>query len=397
MYNIVEYKLYQKLYLLYNQTKDGVKMGDKMNNLFDFATSELSQDAILCWCINWFNVNDKYMKKMSKEVIKLLMDVDIEKEENIYIYQQISKSDILLYFPINKIAWIIEDKVYTSEHGKQINRYKKAIQALNDNKKRELHLGDSYDIKTTFFKTGFFYDDDKIVEADKLVKGIELYEILEKYREFSIILDMYCEYFKKWYIDWYDQHKNYQDISQANHWEWNISQYTIAQYTFIRKIFDESRWKGKEGSKNNLSEEEKDLFKVYHGSNVGGRPWTEINIFSDEIRTDYYHIFWRVDTEKRGPYISLRFYDNYNTKDEKQKQEHIEKYRFHREQVKQICDENPTLLWKWEDVKTRKTENYKESAIMTIYLDEILKNWNEKSKEFIKKINFLTDKFIEMN
>lgn len=26
-----------------------------MNNLFDFATSELSQDAVICWCVNWYN------------------------------------------------------------------------------------------------------------------------------------------------------------------------------------------------------------------------------------------------------------------------------------------------------------------------------------------------------
>ena len=25
------------------------------NSLFSFATSELSQDAFICWCLNWFN------------------------------------------------------------------------------------------------------------------------------------------------------------------------------------------------------------------------------------------------------------------------------------------------------------------------------------------------------
>ena len=26
-----------------------------MNNIFSFATGELSQDAFICWCLNWIN------------------------------------------------------------------------------------------------------------------------------------------------------------------------------------------------------------------------------------------------------------------------------------------------------------------------------------------------------
>ena len=30
----------------------------KSNNLFDFATSELSQDAFFCWSLNWLAVKE---------------------------------------------------------------------------------------------------------------------------------------------------------------------------------------------------------------------------------------------------------------------------------------------------------------------------------------------------
>ena len=30
----------------------------KTNNLFDFATSELSQDAFFCWSLNWLAVKE---------------------------------------------------------------------------------------------------------------------------------------------------------------------------------------------------------------------------------------------------------------------------------------------------------------------------------------------------
>lgn len=29
------------------------------NNLYEFATKELSQDVFLCWLINWFNYKSK--------------------------------------------------------------------------------------------------------------------------------------------------------------------------------------------------------------------------------------------------------------------------------------------------------------------------------------------------
>lgn len=29
-----------------------------MNNIFSFATGELSQDAFICWCLNWINEPD---------------------------------------------------------------------------------------------------------------------------------------------------------------------------------------------------------------------------------------------------------------------------------------------------------------------------------------------------
>ena len=41
------------------------------NNIFKFATKELSQDAFLCWCINWINMEDKSsnMYKFGKDML----------------------------------------------------------------------------------------------------------------------------------------------------------------------------------------------------------------------------------------------------------------------------------------------------------------------------------------
>ena len=50
------------------------------NNIFDFATSELSQDAVICWCINWFNFKDSSLYPLAKDTLNLSVKV-LPKEE----------------------------------------------------------------------------------------------------------------------------------------------------------------------------------------------------------------------------------------------------------------------------------------------------------------------------
>ena len=45
-------------------------MKNSGNNMFKFATKELSQDAFLCWLINGINTKDEGLKKLAKEFIK---------------------------------------------------------------------------------------------------------------------------------------------------------------------------------------------------------------------------------------------------------------------------------------------------------------------------------------
>ena len=47
-----------------------------MNNLFDFATKELSQDAFLCWLINWLNYKKENIElyNTAKKFINLIIN-----------------------------------------------------------------------------------------------------------------------------------------------------------------------------------------------------------------------------------------------------------------------------------------------------------------------------------
>ena len=54
------------------------------NNIFKYATKELSQDAFICWCANWFNDNsNQKLQEMSIELMKLFAGVDVIKSVSI--------------------------------------------------------------------------------------------------------------------------------------------------------------------------------------------------------------------------------------------------------------------------------------------------------------------------
>ncbi len=131
------------------------------NNLFSFATGELSQDGFLCWCANAFNDESKLeLKGMSEAFIKKMLhkkyaDLEIKSVDVIRQFSrkvEITKGnkitvkiDVLII--VNKnIAIIVEDKTYTGEHDDQINRYKEGLKYLAENK---LEL----DINTRCFAT----------------------------------------------------------------------------------------------------------------------------------------------------------------------------------------------------------------------------------------------------
>ena len=127
------------------------------NNLFSFATSELSQDAFICWCLNWINYPNESLYPMAKDIFSnLLEEKDLENEE-VEIKRQYKKIDVLVLLKKSKKAYIIEDKTNTFESN-QITRYKEELE--KDAKIKENN------IKTVYFKTGFWFSDDELVKTD---------------------------------------------------------------------------------------------------------------------------------------------------------------------------------------------------------------------------------------
>ncbi len=99
------------------------------NNLFCYATSELSQDAFICWLVSHLleenrNLNPT-LEACATEFVKCFYPTFPWGGIVTRIDRQYKNIDVLLTIGDKKI--IIEDKTYTGTHNDQVNIYKKTL------------------------------------------------------------------------------------------------------------------------------------------------------------------------------------------------------------------------------------------------------------------------------
>lgn len=108
----------------------------KTPNLFDFATSELSQDAFICWLLSWaapeHAAADLALHSCSRELIAKFFAIHEtplpHSIDSIEVTKQSHHIDVLCMVN-GKYAIIIEDKTGTQESNNQLARYIEAIRS----------------------------------------------------------------------------------------------------------------------------------------------------------------------------------------------------------------------------------------------------------------------------
>lgn len=110
-----------------------IKLNSKELNLYNYATSELSQDAFILWLLAWANpIEELSGDQLNLHVAAisfvrgLLGKTNLE-IDSIECIKQKDNIDVLAIIN-NNIALIIEDKTYTKEH-KQLERYSETVKA----------------------------------------------------------------------------------------------------------------------------------------------------------------------------------------------------------------------------------------------------------------------------
>jgi len=111
-----------------------------MENLFDYATKELSQDAFIQWFINNYDDEDYGIKDISSTFVNFLMNKNnmspISRDVKIVTKSQVSHMDIVIEIYYNgekkkHDVIVIEDKTFSSEH-KQLIKYNDVISKWDD-------------------------------------------------------------------------------------------------------------------------------------------------------------------------------------------------------------------------------------------------------------------------
>lgn len=109
-------------------------------NLFRYATSELSQDAVLCWLAECADPSvidfDDTLYFLGQSFLKCLFGSHkqpLPEFKNIQVFKQYKSIDVLIIVEDNLIC--IEDKSGTQEHSNQLIKYLRIIKKEYPNKK----------------------------------------------------------------------------------------------------------------------------------------------------------------------------------------------------------------------------------------------------------------------
>ena len=155
------------------------------NNLFCYATSELSQDAFICWLLSFLLEENKgtdlALEKCASEFVRCFYPEFPENGMVTNVQRQYKNIDVLLSIGDKKI--IIEDKTFTGVHGNQINVYKKTLaeEGISEN-----------DIVCVYYK---------IIEQPNAEPGVDyeftrekLIELFRKHMNDNVIFQNYLEH-----------------------------------------------------------------------------------------------------------------------------------------------------------------------------------------------------------
>lgn len=182
------------------------------NNLFTYATSELSQDAFLGWLISFADDdclnNNRDLHDCSK---KFLCSIIPELENKSIHIDKIDKQyehiDVLVtindYYKL-----IIEDKTYTQDHDNQLKRYKEKIE--ND--------FPDYKVIGLYYITGFQSDYSEVLAANyQKINRTQMLEILKPFNK-KIENQIWKDYYI--FLDDFENEVNKFNSLSVKDWTW---------------------------------------------------------------------------------------------------------------------------------------------------------------------------------
>jgi hypothetical protein len=202
--------------------------------LFNFATKELSQDAFFCWLFSWAEekYNNTQMYTVAKDLLKDITNENII-INSIEIKQQYKKIDFFLTINQNTVI-VFEDKIKTSQHDNQLERYRDIISEEYP----------EYKLFFVYLKTDILFPHEySVVEESK-------YQVYDLFTIFNKLLrktdnDIYNDY-----INYLTQKiKSYQDFEKIRYSKWEQNEWIGLCYKLQKELKQSvyyDIWQGRE-------------------------------------------------------------------------------------------------------------------------------------------------------
>lgn len=164
-------------------------------NIFSFATSELSQDAMFAWLISWsdskYKQEDPELHAVAVQFLRLITGINDLTVHTLNVGKQWEQIDIWAEIN-NEIFLIIEDKTGTTIHDNQLSRYKESVEKEYSPSKWKRCF--------TYIKTG--NEPKSILEEVKkagyqIILREDILKCLDAYHGTNIILVNYRDYLRR--------------------------------------------------------------------------------------------------------------------------------------------------------------------------------------------------------
>jgi hypothetical protein len=189
---------------------------DLKNNLFRYATSELSQDAFLCWLLSFALERakpDRALQACAKELLELFVPA---LKGRLFVLTDVERQsghvDVLLTVVSGSQTYkvIVEDKTFTGEHDNQLQRYLTQLQAC----------WPECVVCGVYYKMGFQSDLSAVRAAGyQIVTRAQMLKLMAGYADQTkseIFLDYYA-----WWNEYHQQTLRYRELPLD---QWNSEQ-----------------------------------------------------------------------------------------------------------------------------------------------------------------------------
>lgn len=196
-------------------------------NIFEFATSELSQDAFLCYLMSFGKreYKDKNTEeyKLARSFLKeLIVEEDVEE-----IKRQESHIDVLIL--TKSYVVILEDKTFSKEHSEQLKRYNEICKSKYFDKK----------VKLLYFKTGYMdiQEKEKFENNEVCILDIDVIsKLMSEYSGNNTVVNMWKEHIEKISKDIAEAQKTITDVGQLDTYYKLSNENTLQKDVYLDKL-----------------------------------------------------------------------------------------------------------------------------------------------------------------